>query len=97
MEYVKGVDNRSQKKKEKAEKENKVKKKLLTSTEQLNEGRWKRWKNVNNYLLDSFGIITHLTTRLTFMGHMTEYAAVDFDVDIFVGQISLDTTHVANI
>ena len=31
------------------------------------------------------------------MGHVTEDAAVDFDVDIFVGQISVDTTHVANI
>ena len=30
MEYVKGVDNRSQKKKEKAEKENKVKKEAIT-------------------------------------------------------------------
>ena len=29
MEYVKGVDNRSQKKKEKAEKENKVKKEAI--------------------------------------------------------------------
>ena len=31
------------------------------------------------------------------MGQVTEDAAVDFDVDIFVGQISVDTTHVANI
>ena len=30
MEYVKGVDNQSQKKKEKAEKENKVKKEAIT-------------------------------------------------------------------
>ena len=97
MEYVKGVDNRSQKKKEKAEKENKVKKEAINKYRAAEQRTTKMTKNVNNYPLDSFGIITHLTTRLTFTGHVTEDAAVDFDVDIFVGQISVDTTHLANI